>query len=143
MFMGEYSHSIDAKGRLIVPSKFRELLGEEFVLAKGQDGCLALYPKAEWEHFLEKLQALPLVTNKKAREFTRQLASQAAFCELDKQGRVLVPQKLRAAANLEKDVVLAGNINKIEIWSQEKWDEISGLDMDALSDELNQMGIEL
>lgn len=143
MFMGEYNHTIDAKGRLIVPAKFREQLGEQFILAKGLDGCLAVYPTKEWESFLEKIQSLPLVTNSKARSLTRQLSSGAMECELDKQGRVLVSQNLRAFANLEKEVVLAGNINKIEIWNKERWEEIGNVDMDELADELSRMGVNL
>ena len=101
MFMGEYNHTIDAKGRLIIPSKFRELLGEEFVLTKGLDGCLSIYPMDEWNAFEEKLRALPL-TNKNARTFTRFFVAGATNCELDKQGRILVPQTLREFAGLEK-----------------------------------------
>ena len=123
MFMGEYNHTIDAKGRLIIPSKFRELLGEEFVLTKGLDGCLSVYPMDEWNAFEEKLRALPL-TNKNARTFTRFFVAGATNCELDKQGRILVPQTLREFAGLEKDVVLTGNLNRIEVWSKEKWSEI-------------------
>ena len=115
MFMGEYSHTIDAKGRLIIPSKFREQLGEEFVLTKGLDGCLSIYPNDEWAAFEEKLRALPL-TNKNARTFSRFFVAGATSCELDKQGRILVPATLREFAGLEKDVVLTGNINRIEIW---------------------------
>ena len=111
MFMGEYSHTIDAKGRLIIPSKFREQLGEEFVLTKGLDGCLSIYPNDEWAAFEEKLRALPL-TNKNARTFSRFFVAGATSCELDKQGRILVPATLREFAGLEKDVVLTGNINR-------------------------------
>ena len=103
MFMGEYNHTIDAKGRLIIPSKFRELLGEEFVLTKGLDGCLSIYPMDEWNAFEEKLRALPL-TNKNARTFTRFFVAGATNCELDKQGRILVPQTLREFAGLEKEI---------------------------------------
>ena len=120
MFMGEYNHTIDAKGRLIIPSEFRELLGEEFVLTKGLDGCLSIYPMDEWNAFEEKLRALPL-TNKNARTFSRFFVAGATSCELDKQGRILVPATLREFAGLEKDVVLTGNINRIEIWSKEEW----------------------
>ena len=120
MFMGEYNHTIDAKGRLIIPSKFRELLGEEFVLTKGLDGCLSIYPMDEWEAFETKLRALPL-TNKNARTFSRFFVAGATTCELDKQGRILVPQTLREFAGLDKDVVLTGNLNRIEVWSKEKW----------------------
>ena len=133
MFMGEYNHTIDAKGRLIIPSKFRELLGEEFVLTKGLDGCLSIYPMDEWNAFEEKLRALPL-TNKNARTFTRFFVAGATNCELDKQGRILVPQTLREFAGLEKDVVLTGNLNRIEVWSKEKWSENCDYDdMDSIA----------
>ena len=115
MFMGEYNHTIDAKGRLIIPAKFREPLGEEFVLTRGLDGCLYIYPMDEWEAFEEKLRALPL-TNKDARAFSRFFVAGATTCELDKQGRILVPQTLREFAGLEKDVILAGNLSRVEVW---------------------------
>ena len=141
MFMGEYSHSIDAKGRLIIPSKFRDQLGEEFVLTKGLDGCLSIYPMDEWTAFEEKLKALPL-TNKNARTFSRFFVAGATSCELDKQGRILVPATLREFAGLEKDVVLTGNITRIEIWSKEKWAENSNYDdMDAIAEGMQEMGI--
>ena len=141
MFMGEYSHSIDAKGRLIIPSKFREQLGEDFVLTKGLDGCLLVFPNDEWKSFEEKLRALPL-TNKSARTFSRFFVAGAASCELDKQGRILVPATLREFAGLEKDVVLTGNINRIEIWSKEKWSENNNYDdMDAIAENLTDLGI--
>ena len=131
MFMGEYNHTIDAKGRLIIPSKFRELLGEEFVLTKGLDGCLSIYPMDEWNAFEEKLRALPL-TNKNARTFTRFFVAGATNCELDKQGRILLPATLREFAGLEKDVVLTGMLNRIEIWSKEKWNENNSLDLSLI-----------
>ena len=143
MFMGEYSHSIDTKWRLIIPAKFRELLGEELVLTKGLDGCLSIYPMDEWNAFEEKLKALPL-TNKSARTFSRFFVAGAASCELDKQGRILVPATLREFAGLEKDVVLTGNINRIEIWSKEKWSENNNYDdMDAIAENLTELGIVL
>lgn len=141
MFMGEYNHTIDAKGRLIIPSKFRELLGEEFVLTKGLDGCLSIYPMDEWKAFEEKLRALPL-TNKNARTFTRFFVAGATNCELDKQGRILVPQTLREFAGLDKDVVLTGNLNRIEVWSKEKWNENRNYDdMDSIAEGMQEMGI--
>lgn len=141
MFMGEYSHTIDTKGRLIVPSKFRELLGDEFVLTKGLDGCLSIYPMDEWKAFEEKLKALPL-TNKNARTFSRFFVAGATACELDKQGRILVPATLREFAGLEKDVILTGNITRIEIWSKAKWSENSNYDdMDAIAEGMQDMGI--
>lgn len=141
MFMGEYNHTIDMKGRLIIPSKFRELLGEEFVLTKGLDGCLSIYPMDAWRAFEEKLKALPL-TNKSARTFVRFFVAGATMCELDKQGRILIPATLREFAGLEKDVVLTGNITRIEVWSKEQWTENSKYDdMDSIAEEMQSMGI--
>lgn len=141
MFMGEYNHTIDAKGRLIIPAKFRELLGDEFVLTKGLDGCLSIYPMDEWGAFEQKLRALPL-TNKNARTFSRFFVAGAAMCELDKQGRILVPQTLREFAGLEKDVVLTGNLNRIEVWSKEKWSENCDYDdMNEIAESMQDMGI--
>ena len=121
MLTGEFNHSIDSKGRLIIPSKLRESLGEHFVITKGMDGCLFLYPENEWEAFEEKLRTLPL-TNKKARDFKRFFLGSAVEGEIDKQGRVLLSSSLRTYANLEKEVVLAGVLDKVEIWSKEAWD---------------------
>ena len=132
MFMGEYNHTIDPKGRLIIPAKFREALGDEFVVTKGLDGCLFVYANTEWNNFEEKLRTLPL-TNKNARQFTRFFLAGAAACEVDKQGRILIPQVLREFAKLEKDVVLVGVASRIEIWSKEVWEEsISTYDTDMV-----------
>ena len=141
MFMGEYNHIIDAKGRLIIPARFRELLGEEFILTKGLDGCLSIYPMDAWEAFETKLRALPL-TNKNARTFTRFFVAGATNCELDRQGRILGPQTLREFAGLEKEVVLTGNLDRIEIWSKEKWSENCNYDdMDSIAESMQDMGI--
>lgn len=141
MFMGEYNHTIDAKGRLIIPAKFREALGEEFILTRGLDGCLSIYPMDEWKSFEEKLKALPL-TDKNARAFLRFFVAGATSCELDKQGRILVPSTLREFAGLEKEVVLTGNLTRIEVWSKEKWIENSNYDdMDSIAASMQEMGI--
>ena len=141
MFMGEYNHVIDAKGRLIIPARFRELLGEEFIMTRGLDGCLSVYPMDAWEAFETKLRALPL-TNKNARTFTRFFVAGATNCELDKQGRILVPQTLREFAGLEKEVVLTGNLDRIEIWSKEKWSENCNYDdMDSIAESMRDMDI--
>lgn len=141
MFMGEYNHIIDAKGRLIIPARFRELLGEEFILTKGLDGCLSIYPMDAWEAFETKLRALPL-TNKNARTFTRFFVAGATNCELDRQGRILVPQTLREFAGLEKEVVLTGNLDRIEIWSKAKWSENCNYDdMDSIAESMQNIGI--
>lgn len=141
MFMGEYNHAIDTKGRLIIPSKFREELGEEFVVTKGLDGCLFVFPNDAWHEFEEKLRALPL-TNKSARQFSRFFVAGATPCELDKQGRILLPGTLREFAGLEKDVVLTGMLNRIEIWSKEKWSENNSYDdMDEIAEQMSDIGL--
>ncbi len=141
MFMGEYSHSIDEKGRLIMPAKFREELGEAFVLTRGLDGCISVYPQIEWKKLEEKLSSLPL-TNKNARTITRFLVSSAATCELDKQGRMLVPNALREYAHLTKDVVVTGNLERIEIWDKAKWNENNSFDdMDSIEQGLMECGV--
>ena len=141
MLTGEFNHSIDSKGRLIIPSKLRESLGEHFVITKGMDGCLFLYPDNEWKAFEEKLRTLPL-TNKKARKFSRFFVAGATTCELDRQGRILVPATLREFGGLEKDVVLTGNLNRIEVWSKAKWSENNDYgDMDAIAEDMQEMGI--
>jgi MraZ protein len=143
MFMGEYNHTIDTKGRLIIPSKFRDLLGDEFIVTKGLDGCLFVFPKNEWRIIEEKLRTLPL-NNKSARKFTRFLVAGATTCELDKQGRILLPQVLRDFACLEKDVVLAGNLNRIEIWSKANWLECNAYDdMDDIAEQMTGFGLSI
>lgn len=143
MFMGEYSHTIDTKGRLIIPSRFREELGETFVVTKGLDGCLFAFSDEEWKAFEIKLKSLPL-TNKNARQFARFFVAGATPCELDKQGRILLPATLREFAGLEKDVVLTGMLNRIEIWSKDKWNENNSLDdvaMDEIAEQMTDLGL--
>ncbi|MBK3494496.1 division/cell wall cluster transcriptional repressor MraZ [Viridibacillus sp. YIM B01967] len=120
MFMGEYQHSIDAKGRLIIPAKFREHLAEGFVITRGLDNCLFGYPILEWRKLEEKLKQLP-VTKKDARAFTRFFFSGATEVEVDKQGRINIPSNLLTHANVQKDCVVLGVSNRIEIWSKEAW----------------------
>ncbi len=121
MFMGTYEHGLDAKGRVIVPAKLRENLGTGFVLTLGLDGCLFAYPMQEWDGFIEKLKELP--GTKEARKLQRHFLANAAPCEVDKQGRVLIPAKLREYAGLEKDIVFVGVLSKIEIWSKARWED--------------------
>ena len=142
MFMGEYNHTIDAKGRVIVPSKFRETLGDEFVVTKGLDGCLFVYDNNEWAAFEEKLKSLP-ITNKDARQFVRFFLAGAASVEVDKQGRILIPTNLRSHAGLLKDAVLVGVASKIEIWSKERWDSNNYDDMDEIAEKLEELGLSL
>lgn len=124
MFMGEFLHTVDSKGRLIIPAKFRETLGDKFIATKGLDNCLFLYPENEWQNFEEKLKKLP-VSQPNARAFVRFFFSGAAECEFDKQGRILLPANLREYAALEKDVVVVGVMNRIEIWDAAKWKDYS------------------
>ena len=143
MFMGEYNHTIDAKGRLIVPSKFREALGDTFVVTKGLDGCLFVYDNEEWQAFEEKLRSLP-ITNKEARQFARFFLAGAAEVEVDKQGRILVPNILREFAQISKDVVLIGVGSRIEIWSRERWEDAAAFeDMDAVAEHMADLGLSI
>lgn len=143
VFMGRYNHTIDPKGRLSIPSKYREVLGDEFVVSKGMDGCLFVYAVEDWKVFETKLASLPLV-NKEARQLTRFFLSGAQYVFVDKQGRILMPQDLRDFAGLEKDVVLAGNGGRIEIWSLEKWNEInSQMDIDQISQSMMKLGLNI
>jgi MraZ protein len=122
MFKGEYQHNIDLKGRLIIPAKFRDLLGDAFVITRGLDQCLFGYPLHEWNEIENKLRALPL-TKKDARAFTRFFFSGAVDCELDKQGRINISNSLIDYAQIEKECVILGVSNRIEIWSKSKWEE--------------------
>ena len=141
MFMGEYNHTVDPKGRLIVPSKFREALGDTFVVTKGLDGCLFVYDNEEWQAFEEKLRSLP-ITNKEARQFARFFLAGAAEVEVDKQGRILVPNILREFAQISKDVVLIGVASRIEIWSKERFEGMASFeDMDEIAEHMAQLGL--
>ena len=141
MFMGEYNHTVDAKGRLIVPSKFREQLGDEFVVTKGLDGCLFVYENTEWKALEEKLHALPL-TNANARKVSRFFLAGATTCEVDKQGRILLPAVLRDFAGIDKDAVLVGVGSRIEIWSKDAWNESNTYDdMEEIAENMEGLGI--
>ena len=143
MFMGEYNHTIDAKGRLIVPAKFREQLGEAFVITNGNDGCLNIYTMEDWESYMEELQHLPK-SKKVTRDIIRKIVSKANTIETDKQGRILVPPALREHAGLEKDVVLAGAIDKIEVWDKDRWEKASSADdIDDLAESLADIGLSI
>ncbi|MEH7106868.1 MULTISPECIES: division/cell wall cluster transcriptional repressor MraZ [Bacillaceae] len=133
MFMGEYHHSIDNKGRLIVPSKFRDDLGEMFIITRGLDQCLFGYPLSEWAQIEEKLKGLPL-TKKDARAFTRFFFSGATESELDKQGRINIPAPLLQYAKLEKECVILGVSNRIEIWSKQIWEEYFSQSEESFAD---------
>lgn len=141
MFMGEYNHTIDAKGRLIIPSKFREVLGDEFVVTKGMDGCLFVYDNIAWQNFEAKLHTLPMI-DKEARQFARYFLAGAASVELDKQGRILLPAVLREFADITKDAVLIGVGDRVEIWSKDRWDgTVSYQDIEDISKHMVELGI--
>ncbi|MCU6744096.1 MULTISPECIES: division/cell wall cluster transcriptional repressor MraZ [Suilimivivens] len=143
MFMGEYNHTIDAKGRLIIPAKFREVLGDEFVVTKGMDGCLFVFDNSEWQVFAEKLRSLPMI-DKEVRQFTRFFLAGAASVEVDKQGRILLPSVLRDFAGITKDTVLIGVGSRIEIWSKDRWEgTVTYQDMDEISTHMVELGIGL
>ena len=118
MFMGEFHHNIDDKARLVMPSKFREELGDSFVITRGLEGCLFVYSKDEWQTLVDKLKRLPF-TKKDARAFLRFFLSGAQECSFDKQGRIAVPSPLVNYANLKKECVVIGVNDRLEIWSED------------------------
>ena len=120
MLMGEFSHNIDSKGRLIIPAKFREQLGGRVVITRGMDGCLFGYPTSEWQKLEQRLQQLSL-TKKNARAFMRFMYAAATECEFDKQGRVNIPENLRRHAGLTKNCVVVGVASRFEIWDENRW----------------------
>ena len=141
MFMGEYNHTIDTKGRLIIPSKFRDQLGGQFVVTKGLDGCLFVYSNEEWQRIEEKFREIPLTT-KDARKFSRFFFAGAADCEVDKQGRILIPSNLREYAGIDKDVVSVGVLSRVEIWSKERWQDNGNYDdMDEIAEHMAELGL--
>lgn len=141
MFSGEYNHSVDAKGRVIMPSKFRETLGNKFWITRGLDKNLTVYSCDEWQKVYDKLSTLPFV-DRNSRALSRLLLSGCVECEVDKQGRILIPQPLRTYAGIEKDVTVIGNGNKVEIWSSDSWDDyLTELDPDAVASNLCELGI--
>lgn len=133
MFMGEYHHSIDDKGRLIIPSKFRNELGESFVITRGLENCLFVYSLVEWNKIVDKLKKLPF-TKRDARNFSRFFLSGAIVCELDKQGRVNISSPLAEFAKLDKDCIIVGVNDRLEIWSKSNWEEFFNSNSDKLSD---------
>ena len=143
MLIGEFEHSIDTKGRLVLPAKIKDDLGKEFIVTKGLDGCLFGYSLAEWSKFEEKLKALPL-TNKITRDFVRFFLSGAVEEETDKQGRFLLPANLREYASLTKDAVIIGVGTRIEIWDKKRWNEYNSeenLSVDSIAEKMTEIGI--
>ena len=143
MFIGEYNHTIDNKSRVIIPSKIRDSLGMKFIMTKGLDHCLFVYPQEEWNIFENKLKKLPL-TQKDARAFVRFFFAGAVECEVDKQGRVLIPANLREHAKLKTDAVIIGVSNRLEIWDKDLWtayNDDDDLSYDNIAEKMVELGI--
>lgn len=138
MLIGEYAHSLDAKGRVNFPSRLREDLGERFILAKGLDGCLFVYSMEEWGRLEEKIKAMPM---SKARTLQRFLFSGAVDVELDKQGRLVIPGNLRDYAKLTKDVMVIGASTRAEIWDKDQWlTSCESLTPDTIAEAMEELG---
>lgn len=143
MFIGEFQHTMDKKGRINIPSKFRETLGESFYVTKGLDSCLFVFSEREWTRFEEKLKELPLAS-RDARIFTRMFFAGAAECQFDKQGRIIIPPVLREHGKLEKEVVIIGVSTRIEIWSKTHWEAynaVDNVDYDDIAEKMALLGI--
>ena len=141
MLIGEYEHSLDVKGRLIMPAKLRQDMGEKFIVTKGLDGCLFAFSQQEWLNFETKLKSLPL-SDKNARNFVRFFLSGATECELDKQGRFLIPNNLRNAGNLEKEVIIIGVGTRLEIWNKNTWEKCDeDISADEIAENMANLGI--
>ena len=141
MLMGEYEHTIDSKGRISMPAKLRKDMGDTFILTKGLDGCLFAFSQEEWLNFETKLKSLPL-SDRNARNFVRFFLSGATECEIDKQGRFLIPSNLRVAAKLEKDAVIVGVGTRLEIWDKEIWQKCDeNISADEIAENMTMLGI--
>jgi len=133
MLIGEYHHNIDEKGRLVIPGKFREEIGDKFILTRGLDGCLFVYSISEWDKIISKLKTLPF-TKKDARTFNRFFLSGATVCEFDKQGRINIANSLIDYADLKKECAIIGVNDRLEIWSLDKFNSLIDANIDSLSD---------
>ena len=133
MFMGEYHHNIDEKSRLVVPSNFRELLGNNFIVTRGLEKCLYIYTLNEWNKIKEKLETLPF-TKKDVRTFMRTFYSGAIMAEIDKNGRVVIPSNLKEYSHLEKECVILGVNDRIEIWDKKEFDDFMNTYSDKIED---------
>ena len=133
MLIGEYHHNIDEKGRLIIPSKFRDEIGSQFIITRGLDGCLFIYSLEQWNKIVSKLQTLPF-TKKDARTFNRFFLSSATVCEFDKQGRINIPQVLINYANIEKECTIIGVNDRLEVWASSKFDTLIEENLTAIDE---------
>lgn len=143
MFLGEHNHTVDDKGRVFMPAKFREELADGMIATIGIDKCIFIYTKEEFSHFKAKLDAAS-ITNKEARMFSRRIYGSASECECDKQGRIMLTPELRKYAGIEKDVKVVGVSTRIEVWDAAKWDmenDYDNWDMDELASNMEQYGL--
>jgi len=143
LFYGEYNHTIDQKGRVILPSGFRENLGDKFMVAKWLDDCLSVFPASEWDKIQEKIASQPS-TALEIRKFSRMFFAGAGELQSDKQGRVVIPTNLRDYASLDKDIVVVGVSSRIEIWDKQKWltyNESDDMNMSDMANKLSELGI--
>ncbi len=144
MFRGSFEHSVDSKGRVSVPSRFREIIAERYegklVLTMDFDKCIMAYPLEEWERVEEKLRALPQ-SQKEVKDYMRYVYSNASECELDKQGRILIPPMLRESARISKAVIVVGMLNKMEIWDKSAWDARKTQTGDKIGEVLSTLGL--
>ncbi len=143
MFLGEFAHTIDDKGRLTIPAKFRDDLASGVVITRGLDGCLWAYSRSEWEQLAEKISKLP-TTNQAARNFSRFMFANAFDSIPDRQGRVLIPQNLRDYANIESDTIIIGVMNRLELWNPTQWGQVMAAveeDPEAIVAQLQDLGI--
>ncbi len=140
MFMGQYSHNVDLKGRIIIPAKFREELGNVIVVTRGLDGCLSVYTQKQWQTIYEQLIKLPS-TKKESRMYIRTFMANAAECEFDQQGRILLPPALIQAALITKECIVIGSGDHIEIWSKQRWfdfAEVADESLEAIAESLTE-----
>ena len=145
MFMGEYHHTIDDKGRLIIPAKFRSELGDKFIITRGIENCLFAYPEKRWEEIVHKLESLPF-TKKDARNFTRFFLSGATVAEFDKQGRVNITSPLINYAGIEKECIIIGTGDRLEIWSEDAWNSFfnsASINMSDIAENLFNESVDL
>ncbi|MBU0731314.1 division/cell wall cluster transcriptional repressor MraZ [Patescibacteria group bacterium] len=143
MFIGEYSHNLDEKGRLAIPIKYRGDLAKGAVVTRGLDNCLFLYPKAEWDKLAKKLSELP-ISKANTRAFARLMLAGAMDVELDKQGRIVVPEYLRTYAGMKKKLVVTGLMNRMEIWDEDKWNaykKSTEADSSDIAETLGEIGV--
>ena len=143
MFIGEYSHNLDTKGRLAIPAKFRRELQKGAVVTRGLDNCLFLYTKDEWQKLVEKLSALP-VSQSDSRAFARLMLAGAMDVKVDKQGRIILPEYLRKFAFLKKNTIIAGLYNRLEIWEESKWEKYkqqTELQSNEIAERMGELGV--